>query len=178
MPAEGRKAGDPLQASLFAASASGDVARVSALVGSLPKEQRAALLCSRDDVGDTPLHAAVRAGHPAVVRRLLLAGAEVNLLDGSLAGPLDLACGLMTRDKDTLEVVQILLTAGAVACGTRRQGHGRVPDAQRDARHKDARRWVRHAQWEKVHNTVILALMYLVAVLGIVLVRTYLSVRL
>jgi ankyrin repeat protein len=44
-----------------------------------------------DDAGDAPLHLAIRADHLEVVRRLILAGADVNQPDGAGLLPLQVA---------------------------------------------------------------------------------------
>lgn len=50
-------------------------------------------LNARDEVGQTPLHAAAGSETPAVVNALLEAGADANARDGSNKTPFDFAKG-------------------------------------------------------------------------------------
>ena len=100
--------------------------------------------------------------HAQSGKGLLLAGAEVDLQDGS-------------RAPRVREVVLDLLNAGAAA--PRATSSSRAPPLQRGARQmeavrRDAERRRRHARSERFHSVTILFLMYSCVLLLVLLVRT------
>ncbi len=65
-----------------------------------------------DDVGYTPLHAAVQGGHVSAVQELLNEGANPNSIDKHGNGPLWTAV-LSAPNEKRVELIRMLLSAGA-----------------------------------------------------------------
>lgn len=90
---------DGLENALFSAAATGNLGKVSAIVG------RGAAVNVRDQNGDTPLHWAVGHGHYAVAEFLIAHGADVHARDRAGETPLFGA--------DGKRVAELLIAHGA-----------------------------------------------------------------
>lgn len=118
-----------LDRALFAAVASGELARIAALL------REGAGVDARDSRGRTPLLVATRANKPPVARLLIAAGADVNAQDAQRDSPF-----LYAGAEGHLEILELTLAHGADLKSTNRYGgtalipaahHGHVETVRR-----------------------------------------------